>query len=492
MEKLRPPRALNRRTARLPASDTSRFVDKGWLVMFSVVIAGEEPRQLALLAEQIERHVPDARICGIVYQGSSQFVPLIASIMSLAVGLLSREVLSAIHGRRLMTSEMTGSAERALAKRCREAGWLLHSVENIESDDTKRFLRERNADLAVFAGFAKLPSVDEKLTTHGVVAGQISCTGKQVFKKPFAGSSGAPVQNSQITVTEVTVRGQRLLFSFDLNAEALDTDLSLRLKSNLILRDLLVQSVAAVVQHPQQAQHQVQAWAREMIPSYLWRPRTSEPDSSIDQAPSVRVRAYWKLCVYSLFLVLPTVILRNWFYRWRKRYPVVFLTSHLISDRHHRMGLPTGAFLRVARYLKKHYCIVSFSEACRLLRSGTNDRPTVVLTFDDGYEDNFVNLRAVCEEIGLPVALFVSTDPVTLHREFVHDSSRGLAGFRALTWDQIRYWSAEGVEFHSHTCSHYDCGSTDEVSLRKEMSESKRRLEEQLGKSVTALAFPFG
>src|SRR4029077_5563433 len=102
------------------------------------------------------------------------------------------------------------------------------------------------------------------------------------------------------------------------------------------------------------------------------------------------------------------------------------------------------------------------------------------------------NLRAVSEEMDVPVALFVSTDPVTLHRQFAHDFSRGLLGFRALTWNQIRYWSAEGAEFHSHTCSHYDCASTDEDSLRKEMTDSKRVLEEQLRKSVTAFAFPFG
>ena len=33
-----------------------------------------------------------------------------------------------------------------------------------------------------------------------------------------------------------------------------------------------------------------------------------------------------------------------------------------------------------------------------LLKSGSINEPTLVITFDDGYEDNFVNLRAVSEE----------------------------------------------------------------------------------------------
>jgi len=156
------------------------------------------------------------------------------------------------------------------------------------------------------------------------------------------------------------------------------------------------------------------------------------------------------------------------------------------------MSLPTEAFYRVVRFLKGYYRIVSLSEAVRLLESGNIDEPTVVLTFDDGYEDNFVNLRAVSEETGVPVVLFVSSDPVTERRGFAHDYERGLKGFPALSWDQIRYWAADGTEFQSHSCSHFDCGSADEVLLEREMVRSKRILEEQLGGPVTSFAFPFG
>jgi peptidoglycan/xylan/chitin deacetylase (PgdA/CDA1 family) len=464
--------------------------------MFGVAIAGEEPRRLILLAEQIENHVQAAKVCGIIYHTPTpprfSLRSRVASGLSFLGNLFSSVLLGAVHGRLPHASQINVSSRDILAHKCQQAGWDLHLTENIESDETKNFIRKGRTDLLVLMKLTCMPSRPENSVSGGVIAGQIHSLDKQEMEAFRDDKGDVPLGVTRVQVTQSASHGERQLATFDLHPGPLDTRVSVELKSNLILRDLLVQSIAALAQQPDEAPRQVQAWARSMIPSYLWPDGMSQCKSSLDQAPPLRVRARWKLFIYSLLLLSPSVILRNWQYRRRKQYPLLFLTSHLISDRHHRMALPTQAFLSIVRYLKKRYRIVSFSEACQLLKAGTISEPTVVLTFDDGYEDNFVNLRAVCEELDVPVVLFVSTDAVSRHQEFWHDFGRGLAGFRALTWNQIRYWSTEGVEFHSHSCSHYDCGSLDEDWLKKELTESKRVLEEQLGKRVTAFAFPFG
>src|SRR5207247_8619676 len=94
-----------------------------------------------------------------------------------------------------------------------------------------------------------------------------------------------------------------------------------------------------------------------------------------------------------------------------------------------------------------------------LLRSGQISAPTVVLTFDDGYADNFLNLRAVTNEIGISPTLFVTTDPVEAHREFANDLATGTTGFCPLPWDQIQYSNTAGADFGSHPRTHVDCGS---------------------------------
>ena len=156
------------------------------------------------------------------------------------------------------------------------------------------------------------------------------------------------------------------------------------------------------------------------------------------------------------------------------------------------MGMPTEQFWLLIRFLQKHYKIAGLSDAVDLLRSGNMTSPTVVLTFDDGYADNFVNLRAVAEEAGIPVVLFVAVEPIEFQRPFDHDCDEESKRVLPLTWEQISYWSARGAEFGSHTCTHWDCGSTDRTRLEFELRKSKDYLEARLGKPVRSFAFPFG
>ncbi len=205
-----------------------------------------------------------------------------------------------------------------------------------------------------------------------------------------------------------------------------------------------------------------------------------------------RCRPAWKLFIETLLLCSPLVVARNWHRRWRGRYPLLILTHHLVTDRIHRMGISTEIFWHQVRFLQRHYRIVSLSEGIELLRSGEVKVPCVALTFDDGYGDNFVSLRAVAEETAIPVALFLATQPIENHQEFQHDVVRGISGFFPLTWHQVRYWNVTGGEFGSHTHTHFDCGYADRKRLEAEIIGSKNILESYLTERVRFFAFPFG
>lgn len=154
--------------------------------------------------------------------------------------------------------------------------------------------------------------------------------------------------------------------------------------------------------------------------------------------------------------------------------------------------MSTEDFLQLILYLQVHYRIVSLSQAVELLRSGEIHVPTVALTFDDGYADNFLCLRAVANETGIPATLFITTHQVETQKEFRHDLIKGMTGFLPLTWDQIQYWSTRGIEFGSHTRTHMDCGTPDSEKLRDEIIGSRDDLESHLGTPVSLFAFPYG
>ena len=107
------------------------------------------------------------------------------------------------------------------------------------------------------------------------------------------------------------------------------------------------------------------------------------------------------------------------------------------------------------------------------------DRPSVILTFDDGYEDNYTNMFPILQKYGGRATVFLISDMV------------GDPGY--LNEDQIREMASSGlVSFQCHTASHVDLSYQTEEVLRDQFSRSCSYIESLTGKPVRALAYPAG
>ncbi|MED5622028.1 polysaccharide deacetylase family protein [Ideonella sp. BN130291] len=62
----------------------------------------------------------------------------------------------------------------------------------------------------------------------------------------------------------------------------------------------------------------------------------------------------------------------------------------------------------------------------------------------------------------------------------------------ALNWDEVREMARNGIEFGSHTCSHPILTRLDDASLKRELTESRRIIGEQLRRPVDVVAYPVG
>jgi peptidoglycan/xylan/chitin deacetylase (PgdA/CDA1 family) len=67
-----------------------------------------------------------------------------------------------------------------------------------------------------------------------------------------------------------------------------------------------------------------------------------------------------------------------------------------------------------------------------------------------------------------------------------------LEHLRPVSWAEAREMSGGGVDFGSHTVTHPTLASLRDDEARRELEDSKRRLEQQLGRAVCALAYPLG
>ncbi len=461
-----------------------------------IIFSSESPRTVAHLFSRIQNEVPEAGVCGILYalhppntfQPGLSFVrnlpPAVAYVRRFLLKLMAQIgtlLLRIIHACPANPNGLTQFGLPDLTRVCQTHGGSLFVTPELSSPAALEFVRQLQPDLGIVYGpWIPKPELFD-LPRQG------SITIRKVAG--CAGGLGSPDGQRSIGVLAHRVAAElaagAIIQTATIAIETFDNLTSLALKTSVVGNDLLVDSVAEF------ARRTVRENPQEGFGTAFPRttPQALPPGEAIFKP--LRSRPTWKLLLRSV-LFFSYAVLRNWSRRLRGRFPVIILYHHLVTQRPHAMGMSIECFLKQVEFLRRHYKIVSLSDAVNMLETDSVRIPTVVLTFDDGYQDNFINLRAVTELTSIPAALFVATQQVTLQQEFRHDLDRGRPGFFPLTWQHIVRLRQNGFEFGSHTRTHFDCGSVDLTALQREIEGSKMDLEQRLGCAVRFFAFPWG
>lgn len=179
--------------------------------------------------------------------------------------------------------------------------------------------------------------------------------------------------------------------------------------------------------------------------------------------------------------------------RIKGRLPVYSLFYHRVSnDVLNPWTITIDKFRQQMEWLKRNFDVVTLLEAQRRIASGFNNRPTVCITFDDGYSENGEFAIPYMIENRLPLTYFVATGNVVDQRPFEHDALRGEI-LPVDTIDNLRSYVAAGVEIGGHTRNHIDMGSIqDPATIVDEVLMASRELERLLDTPIRYFAFPFG
>jgi len=477
-----------------------------------VVFSGGDPKHILRLVIRIFREVPEAEVCAILCerrppktfsQRSRNFVRNLQqwdfveyAATKVASNLWDRGsrigtlLLHLVHGG---GPEVRGGIDPV--QQLESLGCSIRITRDFHCEESLAFVRSLHADLGIVYGTRILKPALFSIPRLGSI---------NIHKRKVPDyRGGGPIglwelldeqKEIGVTVHQVTEKldAGAVVNAATIPIERFDNLTSLTLKAHVIGNDLLVRSVAdfahgtpnLVLQQGtgkmfrSPSPQQLAKYERELAnrrPQY--RPPASRPLAKM---------------VLKTLLGIPSAAVRNWRRRLQGNFPVTILYHHLVSDSPHRMGISTDYFFKHIQFLRKHFQIVSLGQAIEMLRSNNVQRPTLVLTFDDGYRDNFLTLRAIVEQTGVPVTLFISSGQVTQQAEFAHDIANGCRGFLPLTWSQLRQLHASGFEIGSHTRTHFDCGSRDIAQLQDEIAGSKAELETQLGEKIEFFSFPFG
>lgn len=127
---------------------------------------------------------------------------------------------------------------------------------------------------------------------------------------------------------------------------------------------------------------------------------------------------------------------------------------------------------------------------CRLAdMAGTALPPrSVVITFDDGYQDNFAAFEELAKR-GMTASWFVVSRDIGALAAWQDSGSPQLPMLSAA---QLREMQAGGMEIGAHSHTHRRLTQCDDAGLVSELTQSKATLENLLQHPVTSLAYPYG
>jgi len=160
---------------------------------------------------------------------------------------------------------------------------------------------------------------------------------------------------------------------------------------------------------------------------------------------------------------------------------VPVLNYHKVDMLNHALSVSPQEFEEQMEYLYKNdYKTITPDQLMAYLKYGKElpDKP-ILITFDDGYLDNYTNAYPIMKKYGFTGTIFIVTNQVG------HDP-----GF--MTWDQIREMQQTGIVFGSHTVNHKSLTSLTKEQIMDELIQSRDEIARQLGKKPKYFAYPTG
>jgi len=197
--------------------------------------------------------------------------------------------------------------------------------------------------------------------------------------------------------------------------------------------------------------------------------------------------------ILKYLLIIPCFFLRS------REKGIIILTYHRVFGLVDKeMDISVQTFERQMAYLAGKYKLVSLDDikncesAEQLVADSRQD--VVAVTFDDGYEDFYLNAFPILSKYGIPVTLYIATSFVDTETNFPFDqdlSPELKEKSKSLKWNQIKEMANSSlvtIGSHSHTHRYFD--RLDRHAAERELCESKACIEKNLDSPVEHFCYP--
>ena len=195
--------------------------------------------------------------------------------------------------------------------------------------------------------------------------------------------------------------------------------------------------------------------------------------------------------IWFIVFLLVFIVWFSYRYSWWKKtidykYPRILMyhmvRQHIKRNRYNSLRVDPKMFESQIKYLSENgWSSFTMSEA--IANRKILPAKSVIITFDDGYEDNFTNAFPILKKYNFKATIYLVVER--------HDI--GLKYERKLQDEQIEALIDSGlVEIGAHTVTHANLLKLDENSSCDEICKSKTAIENKFNIICNSFAYPFG
>lgn len=236
-------------------------------------------------------------------------------------------------------------------------------------------------------------------------------------------------------------------------------------------------------------------------PTFRWTDVIPEIDKGFninkDDLKTLRERVIEEFSIESIVENIEKVYQREIVKKKKYEMPVI-MYHRVIKDESekgvHGTYVTVEQFEEQMKYLKKKgYETVTFKDLLnnRYKQRFDKEKKWIMLTFDDGYKDNYENAFPILKKYQFKGIIYI-LDGIEYNKWDVDNPGNPEKRFTLMNQDELLEMQNYGIEFGGHTSTHPRLAELSTEQVKSEIINSKFNIEKIIGKELLSFAYPYG